>query len=279
MFTESPTRAAGTDGLFSNFPGLEMRVKNTEATYDEVVQQNTELQQRNTELEQNLMSVTAQLHWYEEQHRLAKLKRFGSSSEQTHPDQLTLFNEIEAEAKPEEAEPELETVVRTRRTKVKGEREAKLEGLPVETIHYPLTEAQCRCPVCAGDMHEMSTQVRREVVVTPPQLKIVEHVCPIVSCRSCEQTAERTPIVKADMPAPALPGSFAVRLVDRTGHSAEIRQQPAVVSSGSAVRAMGFDAFPTNDGELADEGRRALVGANDGADACQAAENGSCSRR
>ncbi|URJ62774.1 transposase [Paenibacillus polymyxa] len=43
------------------------------------------------------MELSAKLNWYEEQFRLAKKKRFGASSEQTHPDQLEfpLFNEAE----------------------------------------------------------------------------------------------------------------------------------------------------------------------------------------
>ncbi len=39
-------------------------------------------------LQQQIIELSAKLKWYEEQFRLAK--RFGASSEQTHPDQLEL---------------------------------------------------------------------------------------------------------------------------------------------------------------------------------------------
>jgi len=71
-------------------------------------------------------ALKLQVAWYEEQFRRAQQKRFGASSEQTHPDQLTLFNEAEAEADPKAPEPTVETVAVQRRKKAKGEREAKL---------------------------------------------------------------------------------------------------------------------------------------------------------
>lgn len=48
-------------------------------------------------LQQQIIELSAKLKWYEEQFRLAQKKRFGASSEQTHPDQLelSLFNEAE----------------------------------------------------------------------------------------------------------------------------------------------------------------------------------------
>ncbi|WP_407653185.1 IS66 family transposase zinc-finger binding domain-containing protein [Alicyclobacillus acidoterrestris] len=63
-------------------------------------------------------------------------------------------------------------------------------------------------------MHEMSSEVlssevRRELVIVPAQKKIVEHVQMIYSCRPCEKTEIKTPVVKATMPRPAFPGSLA----------------------------------------------------------------------
>ncbi|MCL4439124.1 MAG: transposase, partial [Firmicutes bacterium] len=61
-----------------------------------------ELQKRCEQLEQQ---NAAKLKWFEEQHRLSLHQRFGSSSEQTVPGQQQLFNEAEAEAKPDLTEP------------------------------------------------------------------------------------------------------------------------------------------------------------------------------
>jgi transposase len=53
------------------------------------------LQQQNMQLEQQVEELTKKLDWYKEQFRLLQQKRFGTSSEKTHPDQLelSLFNE------------------------------------------------------------------------------------------------------------------------------------------------------------------------------------------
>ncbi len=161
------------------------------------------------QLTEQVAVLKLKVAWYEEQFRRAQQKRFGASSEQTHPDQLTLFNEAEAEADPLAPEPTVETVTVQRRKKAKGERETKLANLPVETIHYTLDETEGVCPDCAGPLHAMSTEVRRELKIIPAQVSVVEHVRHVYSCRCCEQTGVRTPVVTAPMPAPALPGSLA----------------------------------------------------------------------
>lgn len=65
---------------------MENRANISHPTPEEVIRQLTE----------QVAALKLQLAWYEEQFRLAQRKRFGASSEQTHPDQLTLFNEAEA---------------------------------------------------------------------------------------------------------------------------------------------------------------------------------------
>jgi transposase len=167
-----------------------------------------ELKQKTAKQEQQIAELSAKLRWYEEQIHLAKHRRFAASSEQTHPDQLTLFNEAEAEANPAVPEPTLETITYKRKKSV-GAREAKLDSLPVETIEYRLSEDEQVCPCCAGKLHGMSTEVRRELKIIPAEVKVVEHVRHVYACRRCEQEAIRTPILTAPMPAPAAVGSLA----------------------------------------------------------------------
>ncbi|WP_405157169.1 transposase [Paenibacillus sp. FSL K6-0108] len=71
--------------------------------------------------------MVGQLNWYDEQFRLARQKRFGASSEKTHPGQLelNLFNEAEVTAEPE---PENEQITYECR-KTSGKREADLSKL------------------------------------------------------------------------------------------------------------------------------------------------------
>ncbi len=42
-------------------------------------------------LEQQVAELAAKVKWYEEQFRLSQQKKFGASSERTHPEQLQLF--------------------------------------------------------------------------------------------------------------------------------------------------------------------------------------------
>jgi transposase len=181
--------------------GVELySMNNTAKTLDELQNHCALLEQKNAEL-------TAKLSWYEEQFRLSQQKRFGSSSEQTNPDQIQLFNEAESEAKPSLPEPTMEEIT-YRRRKRQGHREALLEDLPVETIEYRLPPEEQVCS-CGEGLHEMSTEVRQELKIIPAQVSVVKHVRYVYACRSCEREDIKTPIVIAPMPAPVLPGSLA----------------------------------------------------------------------
>ena len=156
-----------------------------------------ELKNRCALLEQQNAELTAKVNWYEEQFRLSQQKRFGSSSEKTNPDQLTLFNEAEFEAKPELPEPTVETITYSRRKKEKGQRETVLKDLPVETIEYHLTDEEKVCSACGNHLHVMSTEIRQEFKVIPPQVKLVKHIRHVYSCRYCEREGISTPVVTA----------------------------------------------------------------------------------
>ncbi|WP_422393073.1 IS66 family transposase ISCde1 [Moorella humiferrea] len=160
------------------------------------------------QLEQQNAELTAKLNWFMEQIRLSKKRQFGVSSERTEPlpEQLLLFNEAEVEARPEEREPDLETITYQRR-KGRTRREMNLEDLPVEVVEHRLPEEEQVCPACGGPLHEMSTEVRQELKIIPAQVKVVKHVRYVYSCRRCEKEEISTPVVTAPMPAPVLPGS------------------------------------------------------------------------
>lgn len=172
------------------------------------------LQEKNEKLEQKVAYLTRQLTWYEEQLRLAQHKRFGASSERSDADQLRLFNEVEETseetgAQSESEESILEKIMYERRKKQPGHREEMLRNLPVERIEYRLEEDQRACPCCGEVMHEMSSEIRREIKIIPEKRVLVEHVQFIYSCRPCDKNEIETPIVKAPMPRPAFPGSLA----------------------------------------------------------------------
>jgi len=171
-----------------------------------------QLEQRNAQLQMQVEQLEAKVRWYEEQIRLGKHKQFGTSSEKTPVEQLQftdlLVNEAEMEADPKREEPTVETITYQRR-KTAGQREAKLQDLPVEIIEYHLPAEEQVCPCCNGPLHAMSTEVRQELKVIPAEVKVVKHIRHVYSCRHCEQTATETPVITAPMPKPAAPGSLA----------------------------------------------------------------------
>ncbi|GIP33495.1 hypothetical protein J2TS4_27050 [Paenibacillus sp. J2TS4] len=109
-----------------------MKTEAESLTLEQPQQQNAGLEQQNKQQARELAELSAKLKWYEEQFRLAQQKRFGASSEKTHPDQLelNLFNEAEVLATPEGQEPLTEKVTYERR-KTSGKWKADLSKLPV----------------------------------------------------------------------------------------------------------------------------------------------------
>lgn len=167
-----------------------------------------ELKNYCTQLEQLTAELAAKLDWMVEQVRLGKHKQFGVSSEKTAFGQQQLFNEAEAEAKPELAEPTMETITYKRRKQM-DHRQEVLKDLPVEVVEHRLPAEEQICSVCGGPRHEMSTEERDELVFIPAQAKVVHHVRYVYGCRHCEREEISTPIVTAPAPAPVIPGSLA----------------------------------------------------------------------
>lgn len=169
--------------------------------------QNVQLQAK---LEQEKKENEAKINWLQEQLRLHQLKRFGTSSEKFNPDQLELplFNEVETEVNLELPEPTVETITYRRRKK-RGQRKLMLENLPAETIEYRLSNEEQVCSCCGGNLHEMSTETRQELKYIPAEVKVVNHVRYVYSCRRCDQEEIQTPIKTASMPKPVISGSLA----------------------------------------------------------------------
>ena len=165
------------------------------------------LQNKYALLEQNYEELTAKLNWYEEQFRLSQQRRFGTSSEQTDSNQLSIFNEAEKESRPEKEEPTIEEIT-YKRKRNKGLNKKSFDDLPVEVIEYHLEESDKICPNCGSPLHEMSKEIRKELTIIPAQVKVVEHVRYVYACRQCEKDNTSTPVITAKMPNPVLPGSF-----------------------------------------------------------------------
>lgn len=161
-----------------------------------------EKDRRITELEQ-------QIQWLMSQIRLAKHKQFGTSSEQTTVEQMNIFNEAEVTANSVDPEPSLSKVKAHYRKRTRLTTDKLPEDLPVEIIEHELPAVERFCPDCGNELHTMGRETREELKIIPAKAVIVRHVRHVYACRNCEETSERTPIVKADMPAPVIKGGFA----------------------------------------------------------------------
>ena len=157
-----------------------------------------------------ISELEALVKYYEERFRLAMIKQYAPSSEKSPPpEQLGLFDEVENTADLTQPEPELEQITYTRRKK-KGKRKDDLSKLPVEVINYTLTEEECVCTECGGNLHEMGHDIaRRELTIIPAQAVITEHRRAIYACRCCERSGVSVPIIKAPIPEPVIKGSLA----------------------------------------------------------------------
>jgi transposase len=173
------------------------------------MQTNQMPQQNTSQLLARIAELEALVKYYEEQLRLDRHRRFGSSSEKdANPDQLNLFDEAENTADLNAPEPELEQITYTRR-KQKGKREDNLSSLPVETVEHTLSEEEQVCAECGGTLHVMGRDTRRELKIIPAKVTVVEHNRSVYSCRNCEKNGDHVPIVKAPMPEPVIKGSLA----------------------------------------------------------------------
>jgi transposase len=160
-------------------------------------------------LQQHVADLTAARNGLQEQVlrneqlklRLAKLlrERFGASSERLRGEveQLELLlGELEeqvAEAMPPESEepvapPETETQRR------KPVRKPLPATLPRDVVEHA---APCACPKCGGALRPLGEDVTEVLDYVPGSFRVIRHVRPKLSCRSCESIAQA--------PAPSLP--------------------------------------------------------------------------
>lgn len=122
--------------------------------------------------------------------------------------QMSLFNEAEQEADARVAEPDKEEITYKRKKRV-DQKDEMLSNLPVETVDYYLPEEEQFCSECGEHLHIMGRDIRRELKIVPAQVKVVEHIQHIYSCRGCEKYSDGTPIVKSIVAEPVIKGSMA----------------------------------------------------------------------
>ena len=165
------------------------------AEYEDLKAQNVDLQQR-------VDFLMAQM-------RLARHRQFGSSSEKSEYDQLSLFDEAEAYANGKAPEPEIAEVKAHVRKRAVQSKEKLPEELPVEEIEHALPEEEQSCPECGERLHVIGRNVREALRLIPAKAVIERHIQHVYGCRECERHACSVPIIKAKADPPLIKGSIA----------------------------------------------------------------------
>jgi transposase len=140
-----------------------------------------------------------------EQLKLARLKRFGQSSEKS--EQLALFDEADTPLPPE-TKATIELPKKSdRRHKAKSKKRNRRiqlpDDLPVEEIIHDVPEADKTCG-CGHSRHRIGEEVSDQLKYIPAKLVIVRHIRPKYGCRACEDGIKVSP-----MPLLLLPKSIA----------------------------------------------------------------------
>lgn len=156
--------------------------------------------------ERKVDQLTAKLHWFEEQLKLATFRQFGPSSEK-HPAQDDLFDEAEAHAEElasasdvEHADEATEAKVSTPRPK----RQPLPKALPRERVEHDLPEEQKRCTCCGGTLHKIGEEISEQLDIIPAQVRVLEQVRFKYGCRQCEEG-----VTTAKAPKQPIPGGLA----------------------------------------------------------------------
>ena len=174
--------------------------------------ENLKLKIENAKLANEVYELRKLNEWYAEQFKIGQRYRFGASSEKSAlPEQLVLFNEVEVSADANLPEPMLEGTITYSRKKRSGKRDELYDSLPTVQVIHEIPEEERVCPICGGELHACGHEVlRREIEVIPATVRAVEHVQTVYSCRDCEKNSDgelAVPMVKAQVPAPVIPGS------------------------------------------------------------------------
>lgn len=140
---------------------------------------------------------------------------YGQSSEKSKyvlgedNNQISLFNEAEAESNSKAPEPSKVSVSEHIR-KAKRTKEELAKDLPVVEIVCELDEEKCVIGKCTGKMRLLSKEVvREELEIIPAQVRLLRFIQQSYVCERCERETGEATFMKAPTPAPVVKRSLA----------------------------------------------------------------------
>ena len=72
----------------------------------------------------------------------------------------------------------------------KAKKGSKFNDIPVEVVEYKLDDSEQVCDNCHSPLTVMKKEIRKELVVVPAEVKVIEHVTYVYSCRNCDKNGE-----------------------------------------------------------------------------------------
>lgn len=170
-----------------SFKGIKQQMQTAEPPKSDEVISNLRLEV--STLEDALTEANNKIKWFEEQIKLGKQRAFGKKSETSSVLQLSLFDDNECDevtetVEPIDAEKEQITYERNKR-KPKNGRNIDTSKLPRERQIHDLSDADKTC-ACGCELKKIGEDVSEQLEYVPAVLKVIEHVRPKYTCRSCE---------------------------------------------------------------------------------------------
>ena len=148
-----------------------------------------------------------------EQIHRANAARFGAKSEKIMPEQMSLFNDMEAVFERGGREPLLGSGPKPKKPRRKARR-IDTANMPTTVIEHTLADEEATCDECGTQMKDIRVQVRRIVKLIPAHFEVEEHrmhvyVCPTCSSDNAAGKENATAFKQAKMPALPLEKSWA----------------------------------------------------------------------
>jgi len=174
-------------------------------------EQTTQLQEKSKTVESQQVRIDRLMNM------LANFQKsmYGQSSEKSKyvlgedTNQISLFNEAEAESNSKAPEPSKVSIAEHTR-KPKRTKEELAANVPVIEILHELDQDKLDCNKCHGKMRFLGKEVvREELEIIPAQVRLLRHIRCSYVCELCEKETGEATIVKAPTPAPVIKRSLA----------------------------------------------------------------------
>jgi len=163
------------------------------------------------EQQEKIETLSSKLSWFEQQFNLLRSKKFSKSSETQHALQLSLFDEDGQELQQELENPKQETITYTRKKPNRNNKPLDTSALPREINVIDLSDEEKQC-TCGNCLEQFGEDRREELVFQPAQFKVIEHVRPKYTCRSCE-TVKMAKAVELPIPKSKASASLIAEVI------------------------------------------------------------------